>query len=379
MSFLKGFIKTTPGGKKAGIFAGFFVFLHKFRPGEMQEAVTSGFAAAGAGVVGASLVELGDYTGEEVTLTSHGGNGLFFRDPDRGVSTTGSFVSVELEKEAGRDVYPFLTFFFAAPSTDFDDLRPEFEAFLRGVTIRPLPASISGKILALPSRTPLPGVRVQVQDSKTNQTAVVTTAADGSYRFDSLGMRTYYLAVVDAPGYKPFTMPRVIKLTSGQDTTGVDFELEPLAVPTAERARHPGAEPVLTREARLGLAYRQCLSGIWGIGVNLPMSELVPELTIGGEYAPRGSALLASLGVRYFFSRMGNLRMGAGVVLSSRLAQRGSRFALEIPVTAEYFLHPDFSIQTSVGPYFTTDGHTFESAVGPKHLLGSMGLTWYLW
>jgi hypothetical protein len=394
-NFWKGYIKTTPSGKKAGIFVAYFVFQHKLRPGEMQEAVTSGFAEAGAGVSGSAPVNLGDYYGEEVMLESRGGNGLFFNDPDRGVPTSASFVSFELEKERDRDVYPFLAFFFAAPSVDFHDVKPEFDAFLQGSTIQSLPASIAGRVLDQVTGVGVPDVRLQLYNMRTSKVVTGLTNSDGVYRFDSLTPASYNLTVIEATGRKLPLIPTILELASGQDTSGIILKLEPVVAavsttpsPATVKPRPSLFESYELPPFRVGLGYRHGLNEFSGIALNARIGDFTPEVGFGlnllsaGGYSDHAFAAMA--GLHYAPWSSGNAHFGVGLVWTGSW-QNDARFenSFQLPVTAEYFLAPRLSVQASAGPLVNIITAPDSTAsirwlIGPGNLTGSLGFTWYL-
>jgi hypothetical protein len=384
----EGFIKTTPRGKKASFQVGFFLPTYKLKPGEMTGIVTSGFGMAGADNTGSEALSLSDYPAEELTFQSADGNGLFFADPKIGIPTTGSIVVVEMEKEPGRDIYPFLVLFLAAPSADFGDIKPEFDEFVRSVVIKSLPASISGRVTDAKSGAGIPGARLQLFKTRTAKPIESTAGLDGTYRFDSLTPGIYDLAAADNPGYLRPLLPMTVSLTSGQDTTDINLTLEPeplAAAPVASTKQpRPGSETDVIPHFRFGLGYRHRLDDNWGLALNARVWNVVADVSFGCNFWQEDShsdnRLFASAGLSYFFLNEDNAHLGAGVVGTGWwLNDTDRKFSLQFPLTVEYFPTSQFSVQLSTGVVRTCGRDSVNWMIGPANPLGSCGFTWYLW
>jgi hypothetical protein len=388
-NFWQGWTKVSMGGKKVGIFAAFFVPSHKLEPGELGKTVPSGFGDAGADYLGSRNLEVSGYTGEEMEFVSPNGNGLFFTDPKAGVPTSANFVYFELEKERDRAAYPFLAFFFATPSIDYSDVKPEFDAFLQQVVIRALPASVSGQVTAHSTGIGLGNVKLQLVNAKMNQAAMKTSAIDGTYKFDSLSPGNYYLSIAEAKGFRIPATPSILELRSAQDTVGVNYDLEPEVI--ASKPERP-TKSEMTKESAglghwsLGIGYRHRLNDIWGMGVNLRSGNFVPEFAVGLDVGGEGSdtvessegRLFLSLGASYFFLSADNAHLGLGLYGMTQLLGSKMMLGAEVPLTVEYFVIPKLSIQASTGVVLTDLTDNTSISVGPQSILSSLGFTWYL-
>jgi hypothetical protein len=134
----------------------------------------------------------------------------------------------------------------------------------------------------------------------------------------------------------------------------------------------------------LGIGYRHRLNDIWGVGVNLSHGNWVPELTLGADFSSSSdtnrhfqNALLASLGVNYFFVSRDRARLGIGLFGTTCISAGKTTLGVELPLTVEYFMTPNLSISASTGFAFSGDSARTHFMLGPKSILGSLGITWY--
>jgi hypothetical protein len=387
-AFWRGFIKTSSGGSKAGIFVALYTPRGNFGLESFDQTAIDGFAEDGAGMVGRTSLTVSGYAADNLIFSSSSGDGLYFTG--RRTPTTVSVVHVKLEKERGVRMYPFLVFYLATTSSNYDDVVPEFEKFVEATVIDPLYGSITGRVISKASGIGIAGVALQLLDSRTSTTTTRLAASDGGYRFDSLSAGNYYLTRAEVPGFKPQSQPVIIELGAGTDTMGVDFLMEEAAVPVAESKVKPKPKPKPRAEGEapelvLGIGYRHRLNDIWGAGVNLRAGNLVPEFTLGLDFGGEGSdttessegLFLASLGASYFFLHYDNAHLGAGAYGMVQFLGSKAALGLEIPLTAEYFIVPSLSVQASTGVVVSDLTDKARISIGPQSLLGSLGFTWY--
>jgi hypothetical protein len=387
-NFWQGFIKTTASGKKAGIFVAFFTPMHKLKPGELGQTVPEGFSDAGAELVSENNFTLSGYSGEEMVFASPGGNGLFFTDPNRGVATSASFIYLEMEKEKDRGVYPFLAFFFAAPTVDFPDVKPEFDAYVQGTIIRKLPASLSGRVVSGLVPTGIPNVPVEVWLQTGGKRSLLTDTA-GSYRFDSLPDGFHYLVLTPVTGYRALgETQRRIELKSGEDQPVPDFQLETVEQPRTEPTPKPKPKKTETEVADtpvwpgLGVGFRYRSDGVSELALAARVGRFVPEATFGCDIVSaawrKDVRFAATLGTTWYLLNHERSRLGIGLFGSGRwLNDTHTEYALALPLSAEYRLTGELVIQAGIGPCLAWTADTTRFSIGNGRLTGGLGLTYY--
>ena len=209
-------------------------------------------------------------------------------------------------------------------------------------------------------------------------------------RFDSLTGGNYYLTLAEATGFKPQAQPVIVELVAGSDTAGIDFMMDQAEAPVVEAKGKPKPKPRPRLEGEpseltLGVGYRHRLNDVWGAGVNLRAGNLVPEFTLGmdvggesGDTSEVGEGhLFLSLGASYYFLHADNAHLGLGLYGMTQLLGSKTMLGAELPLTVEYFIVPNLSVQASTGVVVTDLADKVSFSVGPQSILGSLGFTWY--
>jgi hypothetical protein len=381
-AFWRGHIKTAASGLRAGIFVAIFTPQIDLDRESFNSAAASGFAEDGAYGTGPTAFDLSGYPADNMVFRSSTGNGLYFtggRTP-----TTVSVVHVKLEPEPNRRVYPFLVFFLAAPTSVFDQVEPEFQDYVLATAIQPVLGSLTGRVTIRSSGLGLAGIPIGILDNRTSRSTTVTTRSDGSYRFDSLRAGSYTLSLPPLPGFEAVTSPRVIEITAGRDTSGIDYVLKEDAKPVEPAAPVTARVTSTQFPSRLGLGYRNRF-GEGGLAGTARLGRWTFELGLGGQgFLSSGRFFLTpAVGAAWRFWERGRLGVSAGAALAttfSNVSIGGGNFtrtSLDLPLTAELFLTDHLSVQAGAGLTlnFTSDYAAF--SIGRGALSGTLGVTWY--
>lgn len=381
-AFWRGFIKTSNQGQKAGIFVAIFFAPNNQSRESFNGSAASSFAEDGAYQTGITQFDLSGHEADNLIFSAGAGDGLYFSGGH--TPTSVSVVHVKLEKEKDTRYYPFLVFYMACPASVFDQVEPEFEQFVQATYIQPLYGSIAGRVMAKDSGPAIGGATVQLLDSKTSKTVTKVSDSTGAYRFDSLLASNYYLTVSDAPGFKSLSLPSIVALNSGQDTTGVELALE-RAEPSAAKSKQKKAIswPVIT-DYQPGIGYRHRWNDGGALAVNARSGKLVAELDLGLSLDDNLNfySIVPELGAQYLLRKSDKLNIGLGATAAFRISNNPSceagLQALEVgvPLTVEYFLPGDLAVQASAGLYLTVQaGRVRSLGIGPSN--PSLGFTWY--